>query len=58
MIEAASFFLAISAVLGFSTWAEGWLAASSRITQRSPDTTSAVHDFLEPGAEPDAVRAA
>jgi hypothetical protein len=59
-LETAVFFLAITAVLGFSTWAEGWLASSGRSAkERSPDTaSSAVRVFSETGKEHDAARAA
>lgn len=59
-LETAGFFLAITAALRFSTWAEGWLASSARPNkERAPDTTSlAVRDFSEPGSQHEAVRAA
>jgi hypothetical protein len=59
-LEAAVFFLAITAVLGFSTWAEGWLAPNSRsATARAPGSaSSAVRDLSERSIDHETVRAA
>ena len=59
-VETAVFFLAITAVLGFSTWAEGWLAPGSRSAKgRARDSAaSAVRDPSEPSIEHKTVRAA
>jgi hypothetical protein len=59
-LETAVFFLAITAVLGFSTWAEGWLAPNSRSAKaRAPDSpSSAVRDLSERSIEHETVRAA
>lgn len=52
-IETAGFFLAITVLLQFSTWAEGWLASNPRSTKASaPDPASAFGNAHE------AVRAA
>ncbi len=59
-LETAVFFLSITAVLGFSTWAEGWLASNSRSAKaRPPDSaSSAVRDLSEPSIGHKTVRAA
>jgi hypothetical protein len=59
-LETAVFFLAITALLGFSNWAEGWLASSSRSAkERPPGTTSLrVGELSQPGTAHEAIRAA
>jgi hypothetical protein len=59
-LEAAGFFLAITAVLGFSTWAEGWLAPNGRSAKgrARASASSAVRDPSEPSIEHKTVRAA
>lgn len=52
-LEAAGFFLAITAALQFSNWAEGWLSSTSRSKkERAFDGTSAA------AAQRETVRAA
>ena len=58
-LETAGFFLAITAVLGFSTWAEGWLASSSRSGKVLPPAASSfLHDPSKAGKEHEELRAA
>ena len=59
-LETAGFFVVITIALRFSTWAEGWLASSSRhINERVPGvTSSAAAEFSESGGGSEAVQAA
>ena len=58
-LEAAGFFLTIAAVLGFSTWAEGWLASSSRSAKVLPPAASSfLHDPSQVVYKHDEIRAA
>lgn len=59
-LETAGFFVAITAVLHFSTWAERWLASSARsVKERAPIAAPAIAgDFPEPSIEQATVRVA
>ena len=59
-LAGAGFFLAITAALQFSTWAEGWLASSPRPirVRESNGTSAAAPESSEPTSIGDAVHAA
>jgi hypothetical protein len=59
-LETAGFFVAIAAVLHFSSWAESWLAATAgHVKERAAYAEpSVVRDFPKQGTEQVSVRVA
>ena len=58
-LETAGFFVVITAVLQFSSWAEGWLASTGRVKERAAySAPSVVRDFPQQDIERTAVRVA
>ncbi len=58
-LETAGFFVAIAAVLHFSSWAEGWLAATAGRKEHAVSAEpSVVRDFPKQGIEQVSVRVA
>lgn len=59
-LETAGFFVAIAAVLHFSSWAEGWLAATAGLVKEHAASAepSVVRDFPKQGIEEVSVRVA
>jgi hypothetical protein len=56
-LEIAGLFLAIAALLRFSTWAEEWLASKAVPIERSSEATPPIaHTFSESRDEHDAIR--
>ena len=57
-LETAGFFVAIAAVLHFSSWAEGWLAATAGFVKERAAyaAPSVVRDFPKQGIEQESVR--
>ena len=59
-LETAGFFVAIAAVLHFSSWAEGWLAQTAGLVKARTAyaAPSVVGDFPKQGSEQASVRVA